>query len=88
MMIEMRDILLELEMLKDMIEGFGNTDLNEAKKKALSHRLAELSMMIRAKYELTSAFFLPAEMKAERKVQLITTSKDYSERLKHMIMED
>ena len=60
------DIKARMEKLTDTLEYCGNCALKSDEKVGLSEQLAELTLMIRLKYGLVSAYYTPAEHKAEK----------------------
>lgn len=65
------EIASEIESLKDMVDGFGNSDLTHNQKQMLSDQLAETAYMIRFKYGLTSAYYVSSEIEAQKKARKI-----------------
>lgn len=75
------EIKLEAEVLCDMLESFGNTNLSHCEKIALSDQLAEVAQMVRVKYGLTSAYYLQSEMNANKKIGKVLDCKSMAERM-------
>ena len=72
---------IEIEHLKDIIDGYGNAELTHREKELLSDQLAEVTYMIRVKYGLTSAYYVQSELRAQKKIGELDKAGTAAERV-------
>lgn len=72
-------VKIQMEQLSDTLEHYGNCTLNAKEKQDLSDHLAELVLMIRLKYGLVSAFYTPAEYRADKVVSEMWDNGGFAE---------